>query len=55
MSVCVFKQLPLTFIRLDKDAFYVARLFMVEGTVWLLAACRLVLPVTRDLLSIFLF
>lgn len=53
--VCLCKQSALTFIRWDNHAINVAGLFMKEGTVWLLAASCLVLPITRYLLSVFLF
>lgn len=53
-NVCQCKRLLLTSIRWDEDAVDVARLFMEEGTVWLLAACWLVFPVTSYLLSVFL-
>lgn len=49
----LFFILALTFIRWDKDAINAAGPFMEEGTVWLLAAGQLVLPITRYLLSFF--
>lgn len=45
----------LTLIRWDEQALNAARFLMKEGAVRLLAAGRLVLPVTGDLLSVFLF
>lgn len=45
--------LSYTFIRWDTDAVDEAGFLMEEGTVWLLAAGWLVLPVTRDLLTVF--
>lgn len=48
-------KVKLTFIGWDKHAINVAGLFVEEGTVWLLTAGCLILPITRYLLSVFLF
>lgn len=45
----------LTFIRWDEGAIYKTSLFMEKGTVWLLAAGWMILPIARYLLSLFLF
>lgn len=48
------KRFIFTFTGWNEDAFNVARPLVKKSTVWLLTASWLLLPVTRDLLSVFL-
>lgn len=53
--VNLYKTCKLTFTSGEKYAFNGASLFMHEGTMWLLAARWLALPIAWDLLTVFLF